>query len=220
MRQNGASRTSLLIGHLDLPILWALLIVKKTAEASWNSERWLMPTNGWGWFSSSHGATSLFTWLGVKVSCRERFSIHEPRTHDRFYVIFCVCFGCTTGDKIFIPGGVTGDRSAWMFKWTNEIKENLELVLLWMEEILHQLRLVVYPCVSHSLQGFIHPRWWSPDFFHQQYAHLSRFTVAQQDSLERFCGQAAEVRFFFLNLAVNQNPVACRGLYYPLRLGM
>ena len=26
-------------------------------------------------------------------------------------------------------------------------------------EILHQLRLVVYPCLSHYFQGFMHPRW-------------------------------------------------------------
>ena len=27
------------------------------------------------------------------------------------------------------------------------------------EEILHQLRLVVYPCLSHDFQGCIHPMW-------------------------------------------------------------
>ena len=34
----------------------------------------------------------------------------------------------------------------------------------WMEEILHQLRLVV--SLSHDFQGFIHPRWLA-GFFHQ-----------------------------------------------------
>ena len=32
-------------------------------------------------------------------------------------------------------------------------------MLLLMAEILHQLRLIVSPCFSHYLQGFIHPRW-------------------------------------------------------------
>lgn len=36
----------------------------------------------------------------------------EPMTDFMSCVFLCVCFGCTTGDKIFIPGGVTGDRSA------------------------------------------------------------------------------------------------------------
>ena len=37
-------------------------------------------------------------------------------------------------------------------------------VLLLMEEILHQL----IGSLFHYLQWFIHPRWCSPDFFHQQ----------------------------------------------------
>ena len=32
----------------------------------------------------------------------------------------------------------------------------------------NQLRFVVYPCLSNYSEGFIHPRWWSPHFFHQQ----------------------------------------------------
>ena len=37
-------------------------------------------------------------------------------------------------------------------------------VLLLMKEILHQL----IGSLFHCLQGCIHPKWWSPDFFHQQ----------------------------------------------------
>ena len=36
-------------------------------------------------------------------------------------------------------------------------------VLLLMEEILHQLRLVVYPISTENF--FLHPRWWSPGFW-------------------------------------------------------
>ena len=42
------------------------------------------------------------------------------------------------------------------------------LLILLMEKILHQLRLVVYPINCRVSMGFIHPRW-VQDFFHQQY---------------------------------------------------
>ena len=45
--------------------------------------------------------------------------------------------------------------------------------ILFMEEILHQLRLVVYSIID---KFFFHPRWWSPDFFHQQNVHKWLYT--------------------------------------------
>ena len=39
----------------------------------------------------------------------------------------------------------------------------------WWKNPANQWRLVVYP---HYLQGSFNPRWWSPDFFHQQYVEM------------------------------------------------
>ncbi len=60
-----------------------------------------------------------------------------------------------------------------VFKWVvqhpttdhNDSPQKKNRYVLLIEEILHQ----EVDSLSNYLLGFIHPRWWSPDFFHQQY---------------------------------------------------
>ena len=39
---------------------------------------------------------------------------------------------------------------------------------------------------SHHLEGFLHPRWWSPDFFHQQYHGWHQFLVGGFNPFEKY----------------------------------
>ncbi len=42
------------------------------------------------------------------------------------------------------------------------LQSDLDELILLMDNILHHLRLVVYPIIYN---GFVHPRWWSPDIW-------------------------------------------------------
>ena len=77
------------------------------------------------------------------------------------------------------------------------------IVILLMEEILHQL----IESLSHHLQGFIHPRWWSPEFFHQHY-----FAQPPNSWIWRSVWRG---RFPLNNLALGWNFVTCRDYNSP-----
>ena len=67
--------------------------------------------------------------------------------------------GCATAGQDWWP--INGGPSLWGWGSTREhVGKNLGIILL-MEQVLHQLRLLVYPCLSHYFQYvlFIHPRW-------------------------------------------------------------